>query len=95
MAVQALFYSDKDGFETAIKEPHRLMFTSKAEADKRDKILELAGELQVFLEREVPDLGDDMAERCGIALAENLDRLKAALKKPSALNEPAEPSSSA
>ena len=89
MAVQAVFYSDKDGFEAAIKEPQRLMFTSKAEADKRDKILELAGELQVFLQREVPDLGEDLAEQCGITLAEHSELIKTALKKPSVLNEPA------
>jgi len=82
MAVRAVFYSDKDGFEAAIKEPQRLMFTSKTEADKRDRILELAGELQVFLEREVPDLGEDLAERCGIALAEHSDLIKTALKNP-------------
>gem|GEM_PF-6460483 len=29
MAVRAVFYSDKDGFEAAIKEPQRLMFTRK------------------------------------------------------------------
>lgn len=90
MAVQAVYYSDRDGLEAATKEPETLMFTSKAEADKRDKILELAGELQVFLRREVEGIDDDTAERVGIALAENADTLKKALKTPSILNAPAE-----
>ena len=88
MTVEAVYFSSKDGFEAAIKEAQRLMFTSKAEADKRDKILEFAGEFQVFLKCEVPGMEEDMAERCGIALAENSDRIKKALKKPCSLNEP-------
>lgn len=88
MPVEAVYYSSKDGLEAALKEPQRLMFTSKKEADKRDKVLELASEFQVFFEREVPGIDEDTAERCGIALAENSDRLKRALKNPAALNEP-------
>ena len=89
MAVQAVYYSDRDGLEAATKEPNKL-FASKAEADRRDKILELAGELQVFLRREVEGIDDDTAERVGIALAENADTLKKAFKTPSVLNARAE-----
>lgn len=63
-----------------------MLFTSKADADARDKILELAEEIQVFLARKVEGLGDDMAEQCAMAIAEEKDLFQKALKKPELLN---------
>ena len=42
MAVQALYYSERDGLEMALKHPDTMLFSSKAEADARDKVLEHA-----------------------------------------------------
>ena len=87
MAVQTLYYSDKDGYEKAIKDPERLMFADKAEANKRDKVLDFAGELMVFIQREVPEVEEETAEKIGLALAENSEKLKKAIKNPTSLNE--------
>ncbi|WP_040887034.1 YebG family protein [Marinobacter santoriniensis] len=87
MAVQALYYSDKDGLEMALKNPDTMLFQSKAEADARDKILELAENIQLFLERNVDGLGEDLAEKCAMAIAEEKDLFQKALKKPQLLNE--------
>ena len=88
MAVQALYYSDKDGYDKAIQSPERFMFADPKAAKERDKVLDLAGELMSFIQKQVPEVDEDTAEKIGIALAENSDRLKQALKNPSALNEP-------
>ena len=85
MAVQTLFFSDKDGFEMASKHPDQLLFTSKAEADARDRMLELAENIQLFLEQRVEGLSEDMAEACAVALAEEKELLAKAFKKPSVL----------
>ncbi|WP_372982945.1 YebG family protein, partial [Marinobacter sediminum] len=63
-----------------------MLFTSKADADARDKILELAEEIQVFLSRKVEGLSDDQAEQCAMAIAEERDLFQKALKKPELLN---------
>lgn len=86
MAVQALYYSDKDGLEMALKNPDTMLFQSKAEADARDKILELAENIQMFLERKVEGLGEQLAEQCAMAIAEEKDLFQKALKKPQLLN---------
>ncbi|AOY87775.1 hypothetical protein BKP64_06080 [Marinobacter salinus] len=86
MAVQAVYFSDRDGLEMALKHPDTMLFTSKADADARDKILELAEEIQVFLTRKVEGLTDDQAERCAMAIAEEKDLFQKALKKPELLN---------
>lgn len=86
MAVQAVYFSDRDGLDMALKHPETMLFTSKADADARDKILELAEEIQVFLARKVEGLGDDMAEKCAMAIAEDKDLFQKALKKPDVLN---------
>ena len=49
-------------------------------------MLELAEEIQVFLGRKVEGLGDDLAERCAMAIAEDKDLFQKALKKPELLN---------
>lgn len=51
MAVQPLFYSDRDGLEMALKTPDSMLFTTKAEADARDKMLELSENIQLWLEK--------------------------------------------
>lgn len=86
MAVQAVYFSERDGLDMALKHPETMLFTSKADADARDKILELAEEIQVFLARKVEGLGDDMAEKCAMAIAEDKDVFQKALKKPELLN---------
>lgn len=86
MAVQAVYFSERDGLDMALKHPETMLFTSKADADARDKILELAEEIQIFLARKVEGLGDDMAEKCAMAIAEDKDLFQKALKKPELLN---------
>ena len=86
MAVQAVYFSDRDGLDMALKNPETMLFTSKADADARDKVLELAEEIQGYLARKVEGLGDDMAEKCAIAIAEDKDLFQRALKKPELLN---------
>ena len=87
MAVQAVYFSDKDGLDMALKHPETLLFTNKAEADARDKVLELSEEIREFLTRKVDGLDDAMADRCALAIAENRDLFQKALKKPQLLNE--------
>lgn len=86
MTVQAVYFSDKDGLDMALKHPETMLFTSKAQADARDKVLELAEEIQVFLGRKVEGISDDMAEKCAIAIAEEKTLFQKALKKPELLN---------
>ena len=86
MAVQAVYFSERDGLDMALKHPDTMLFTSKADADARDKILELAEEIQVFLSRKVAGLSDDQAEQCAMAIAEERDLFQKALKKPELLN---------
>ncbi len=87
MAVQAVYFSDKDGLEMAIKHPDTLMFTNKADADARDRVLELSEEIRAFLTRKVEGLDDEIADRCALAIAESKDLFQKALKKPHLLNE--------
>ncbi len=90
MAVQTVYFSDRDGLEMALKNPDTMLFTSKAEADARDRILELAEEIQVFLTRKVPGLNEEQAELCAMAIAEEKDLFQKALKKPGLLNSDSE-----
>lgn len=87
MAVTALYFSDRDGQDMALKNPDKMLFTTKAEADARDKMLELSEEIMVFLQRRVGDLSDELAEQCALAIAEERDLFQKALKKPELLNE--------
>lgn len=87
MAVQAVYFSDKDGLDMALKHPDTLLFTNKSDADARDRVLELSEEIREFLARKVEGLGDEMADRCALAIAENKDLFQKALKKPHLLNE--------
>ena len=87
MAVQAVYFSDKDGLDMALKHPETLLFSTKAEADARDKVLELSEEIREFLTRKVDGLDDETADKCALAIAENRDLFQKALKKPQLLNE--------
>ena len=87
MAVQAVYFSDKDGLDMALKHPDTLLFSTKAEADARDKVLELSEEIREFLTRKVDGLDDETADKCALAIAENRDLFQKALKKPQLLNE--------
>ncbi|MBK1851855.1 MULTISPECIES: YebG family protein [unclassified Marinobacter] len=86
MAVQAVYFSDRDGLDMALKNPETMLFTSKADADARDKVLELAEEIQVYLARNVEGLSDELAEKCAMVIAEDKDLFQKALKKPDLLN---------
>ncbi|WP_339804744.1 YebG family protein [uncultured Marinobacter sp.] len=87
MAVQALYYSERDGLEMALKHPDTLLFSSKADADARDKMLELADEITQFLQTRVEGLDEALAEKVAIAIAEEKDLFARALKKPAVLNQ--------
>ncbi|MBZ2168161.1 YebG family protein [Marinobacter sp. F4216] len=86
MAVQAVYFSDRDGLDMALKHPDTMLFASKAEADARDRILELAEEIQIFLTKKVEGLSEEHAEACAMAIAEERDLFQKALKKPDLLN---------
>lgn len=87
MAVNQLFYSDKDGLDMAVKHPDTLLFKSKAEADARDKMLELAENIRVFLMARVEGLSEELADECSVAIAQNKALFQKALKKPDVLVE--------
>lgn len=87
MAVESLFFSTRDGLEAALRNPDTMLFKCKAEADARDKTLELAENIQMYLERKVEGLSDELAEKCALAIAEEKDLFLKALKKPHLLNE--------
>ena len=72
MAVVMLYMSDRD--------PEKRTYTSKADADALDRKLELAENLQTFLERQVPGLDEGLSERISLLFAEHKDPLAMALK---------------
>ncbi len=87
MAVQALYYSERDGLDMALKHPDTMLFSSKSDADARDKVLELAEEITQFLQARVDGLGEELAEKAAMAIAEEKELFARALKKPTLLNE--------
>ncbi|HLV77064.1 MAG TPA: YebG family protein [Marinobacter sp.] len=87
MAVKAIYYSDRDGLEMALKNPDTMIFASKSEADARDRQLELAEELREFLIRRVEGLEEDLADRVAMTIAEHQDLIAKGLKKPGLLNQ--------
>jgi len=87
MAVKALYYSERDGLDMALKHPDKMLFPTKAEADARDKILELSEEIMVYLQRRVEGLPEEYAENCAMAIAEDKELFQKAFKKPSLLND--------
>ncbi|WP_111493536.1 MULTISPECIES: YebG family protein [Marinobacter] len=87
MAVKALYFSERDGQAMALKHPDTMLFANKADADARDRMLELSEEIMVFLQGRVDGLSDELAEQCALAIAEEKDLFQKALKKPSLLNQ--------
>ncbi len=79
MAVETVYRSTRD--------PERL-FMNKAEADRHDKMLELAERLSDVLTKAVPSLSEVQAEEVGIYMARNRDVFaKAFRNNPDALAE--------
>ncbi len=79
MAVEVVYRSSRD--------PERL-FMDKAEADRYDKMLELAESLSAVLQTAVPSLHEEQVEEIGIFMASNRDIFARAFKnQPDALNE--------
>ncbi len=66
--------------------PH--LFMDKAEADRHDKMLELAELLAEVLQKAVPSLTEQQVEEAGIYMAKNRDVFAKAFKsQPDALSE--------
>ena len=79
MAVETVYRSTRD--------PERL-FMNKAEADRHDKMLELAERLSEVLIKAVPSLDETQAEEAGIYMARNRDVFAKAFRtSPEALAE--------
>ncbi len=79
MAVEVVYRSSRD--------PERL-FMDKAEADRYDKMLELAESLADVLLKAVPSLSEQQVEEIGIYMAKNRDVFAKAFKnQPEALSE--------
>ena len=79
MAVEVVYRSSRD--------PERL-FMDKAEADRHDKMLELAERLADGLQKAVPALNEKQVEEAGIYMAKHRDVFARAFKsQPVALGE--------
>ena len=86
MAVITLFMSDRDPKKT---------FTDKKAADNYDKMLELAENVSLWMEKSIKGLSEEQIENIGMLIAENKDLLTKAIKgKPESLldSEPEETS---
>jgi len=87
MAVEVVYRSSRD---------LERLFMDKAEADRHDKMLELAEMLSEVLQKAVPSLNEQQVEEVGIYMAKNRDVFAKAFKsQPDALSElinaPAQP----
>ena len=71
MAVEVVYRSSRD--------PEHL-FMDKAEADRHDKMLELAGTLGEVLQKAVPSLGEKTAEEISLFMAQHRDVFAKAFK---------------
>ncbi|SEM31555.1 hypothetical protein SAMN04487857_10198 [Pseudomonas sp. ok272] len=79
MAVEVVYRSSRD---------LERLFMDKAEADRHDKMLELAELLSEVLQRAVPSLTEQQVEEAGIYMAKNRDVFAKAFKsQPDALAE--------
>ncbi|MBC2656720.1 YebG family protein [Pseudomonas sp. MSSRFD41] len=79
MAVEVVYRSSRD---------LERLFMDKAEADRHDKMLELAEVLAQVLQKAVPSLTEQQVEEAGIYMAKNRDVFAKAFKsQPDALNE--------
>ena len=70
MTVVAMWKCDRDD----------AMFDSKKDADAHDKILELAENFSLFLEKQIEGISEKDAENIGLLLSKNKDVLIAACK---------------
>ncbi|QVW24264.1 YebG family protein [Pseudomonas hormoni] len=79
MAVEVVYRSSRD---------LERLFMDKAEADRHDKMLELAELLAEVLQKAVPSLTEQQVEEAGIYMAKNRDVFARAFKsQPDALSE--------
>ncbi|WP_079200917.1 YebG family protein [Pseudomonas sp. CC6-YY-74] len=79
MAVEVVYRSSRD---------LERLFMDKAEADRHDKMLELAELLTDVLQKAVPSLNEQQGEELGIFMAKNRDIFAKAFKnQPDALSE--------
>ncbi|MGE8398910.1 MAG: YebG family protein [Burkholderiales bacterium] len=79
MAVEVVYRSSRD---------LERLFMDKAEADRHDKMLELAEVLAQVLQKAVPSLSEQQVEEAGIYMAKNRDVFARAFKsQPDALSE--------
>ena len=79
MAVEVVYRSSRD---------LERLFMDKAEADRHDKMLELAEYLADVLQKAVPSLTEQQVEEAGIYMAKNRDVFAKAFKsQPDALSE--------
>jgi len=79
MAVVTLYMSDRDPKKT---------FTDKKAADNYDKVLELAENVSLWIEKSIDGLNEKQIESIGMLIAENKDILAKAIKsKPEILLE--------
>ncbi|WP_129377034.1 YebG family protein [Pseudomonas aeruginosa] len=83
MAVEVVYRSSRD---------QERLFMDKAEADRYDKMLELAETLAEVLQKAVPSLKEEQVEELGIFMAKNRDAFARAFARafknqPDALNE--------
>ncbi|WP_444994984.1 YebG family protein [Aliikangiella sp. IMCC44359] len=76
MAVVSLYMSDRDESKT---------FTDKKEADNYDKMLELAENVSLWMEKEIAGLSEEQVESIGLLIADNKEILSKALKGKSEL----------
>lgn len=88
MPVGVLYYATRDTLDKVLKDPEKLMFTSKSEADARDKMLEVAEAIESYLRREMPELPDEHCIKLSELIADRRELFARAMKKPSLLNEP-------
>ena len=70
MAVVAMWKCDRDD----------AMFDSKKDADAHDKMLELAENFSLLLEKQIEGISEQDAENIGLLLSQNKDILIAACK---------------
>ncbi|WP_137818054.1 YebG family protein [Pseudomonas sp. 2FG] len=79
MAVEVVYRSSRD---------LERLFMDKAEADRHDKMLELAELVTQVLHKAVPSLSEQQGEEIGIYMAKNREVFAKAFKsQPDALNE--------
>jgi dsDNA-binding SOS-regulon protein len=87
MAVEVVYRSSRD---------LERLFMDKAEADRHDKMLELAELLTDVLQKAAPSLSEQQGEELGIFMAKNRDVFAKAFKnQPEALSELFAPAESA